>query len=405
MTVLRFEIKKVFSRSKSKIAVMLLAVILIATSLLTINRVEYIDENGEHSVGFSAAKNLREEKNAWEGYLTEDVLRKVLEENRQINNSEEALSDDITRQDRAYAKKQGMSGILDIINVAFSKYRDYDAFAADNISKEEVGSIYQRRITALEEWLDSGEETFTDAQRNFLIDQYEELETPFYYKYADGWIALLQNISTFILLLALVIGFLVSGIFSDEFQTKADSVFFSTRLGRNKGILIKISAGVCIVSVLYVVFVLLYTAMVFAVLGVDGAGCLIQLDMWRSVYNITFLQAYLLIVAGGYVGTMLASSLAMLVSALTRSTSTAIIVPFIVLCALPFLSRIIILPAVCSFFPDQLLEIYIDIKEAGLIEIGGKVMTTAAVIIPVYAVVCLVLQPVIYRIYERVELK
>ena len=58
-----------------------------------------------------------------------------------------------------------------------------------------------------------------------MIQKYEDLETPFYYEYMDGWAALLQNISTFILILALVIGFFVSGIFSDEFQAKADSIF------------------------------------------------------------------------------------------------------------------------------------------------------------------------------------
>ena len=83
----------------------------------------------------------------------------------------------------------------------------------------------------------------------------------------DGWSALLQNISTFILILALVIGFFVSGIFSDEFQTKADSIFFSTRLGRNKGVLSKIGAGLTIVSAFYAAFVFLYTFIVLSVLG------------------------------------------------------------------------------------------------------------------------------------------
>ena len=54
--------------------------------------------------------------------------------------------------------------------------------------------------------MDSGEETFTEEEQKFLIQQYENLKTPFYYEYADGWAALLQNISTFILILALVIG-------------------------------------------------------------------------------------------------------------------------------------------------------------------------------------------------------
>ncbi len=62
----------------------------------------------------------------------------------------------------------------------------------------------------------------------------------------------------------------------------------------------------------YLMFVFLYTFIVLFVLGADGANCPIQLDLWRSVYNITFLQAYLFIVVGGYIGTVFASTLAML---------------------------------------------------------------------------------------------
>lgn len=401
----RFEIKKVFSKPKNKLAVILLLIALVITSILTINRVEYVDENGDHSVGIAASRNLREAKNKWAGYLTEDILRKVLEENRTINNSKEALSDEIVEQDKAYAKKQGIEGILDVINSAFSEFRDYNPYAADHVLDNEVGEIYERRISTLKNWLDTGEEAFTKEEKDFLIQNYENLKTPFYYEYIDGWSALLQNISTFILILALVIGFLVSGIFSDEFQTKADSIFFSTKLGRNKGVLSKMGVGFMITSVFYLFFVLLYTGIVLLVLGTDGANCPIQLDLWRSVYNITILQAYLLIVLGGYVGTLFASLLAMLISAITHSTTTAIIVPFVVLCAFPFLSRIITLPQLCSFFPDQLLEIYIDVKESGLINLGGKVTTIASFIIPLYAIICLILQPVLYKIYRKAEIK
>lgn len=262
-----------------------------------------------------------------------------------------------------------------------------------------------RRITTLKDWLDSGEEDYSDAEKAFLIRQYEMLDTPFYYEYFDGWSALLQNIPTYLLVLALIIGFLVSGIFSEEFQTKADAIFFSTKCGRNKAIAAKAAAGVLIITVFYFVFVLLYTAGVLMVTGADGAGCPIQLDFWRSVYHITIFQAYLFIIAGGYIGTLLASSLAMLISAYSRSTAMAMIVPFIVLCAFPFLSRIITLPGVCTLFPDQLMEIYIDLKESALFEIGGRVVTSAMIIIPLYTIVSLILYPVIYQVYKRTEVK
>lgn len=403
--MLRFEIKKVFSKFKNRMAVVLLLIILVIMSMLTMNRVEYIDENGNHTSGIQAAKSLSAEKNKWKGYITDDVFAAVVRESAAINNSPEALSEDISEQDKAYARKQGMSDIAQIVNSAFSEWRDYNYYAIDNVSAQEAGTVYDRRISNLKEWLASGEERFTDSETDFLIKQYKDLDTPFYYEYFDGWGALLQGISTFILILALIIGFLVSGIFSDEFQIKADSIFFSSKLGRNKAILSKMGAGFLITTVFYAVFILLYTFIVLLTLGTDGANSPIQLDMWRSVYNITFFQAYLFIVAGGYVGTLFAAVIAMIVSASTHSTATAVIMPFIILCAFPFLSRVITLPQICSFFPDQLLNIFTSIKEFGLVEIGGKVMEIGTAIIPAYLAVYLFLLPVLYGVYKKAEIK
>ena len=403
--MLWYEIKKVFSRFKNKMALALLFIILIVTSILTMNRVEYIDADGERYSGIAAAGKLRDVQNKWAGNLTEDVLADVVKENKRINHTIEGGSDNMEEQDKVYAQKQGISDLITLINTAFSEWRDYNYYAIGSISKKQAGQVYERRISALKEYMDSGEETFTEPQRKYLIEKYENLKTPFYYEYIGGWSAMLQNISTFILMLALVIGFFVSGIFSDEFQTKADSIFFSSKLGRNGATASKIGAGILITTVLYVVFVFFYTAIVLLALGADGAGCPIQLDLWRSAYNVTFLQAYLLIVVSGYVGTLFAAVVSMIVSAASRATATAVIVPFMILCAFPFLSRIITLPGICSFFPDQLMEVYINIKEFGLVELGGRVMNVPTVMIPVYMVICLLLLPVLYCVYKSSEVK
>ena len=335
--MVRFELKKVFSRFKNKMAVVILCVLMIVVSLLTMNRVYYSDENGNHTSGMQAAKSLREEKNQWRGYVTDKVLKKVLKEREEIYQTKEVLSEENTKeQDKAYAKTQGISSIVEMINTAFSPWRDYDGFAIDRISPEEAARVYERRISNLKEWLDSGEEYFPEGQ---------------------------------------------------------------------KAIVSKIKAGFFIVTGFYVVFVMLYTFIVLFALGMEGAGCPIQWDMWRSVYHVTFFEGYLFIVAGGYVGTLFASALAMIVSAAVHSTAAAVIMPFMVLCAFPFLSRIITLPGMCSFFPDQLLDIYNSLKESVLVEIGGKVMDTAGVILPVYLFASGVLFPVLYLIYKRAEVK
>ncbi len=400
-----FEIKKVFSKPINKAALLFLIVTLIIVSILTINNVRYVDENGDATTGITAAKHLRELKNQWAGYVKDDVLSKVIEENTAINNSKEALSDIVQEKDKAYAKKQGFSDIVDMISNAFVGFGEYDYYRADSVTTEEVGMVYENRISNFKEWLDSGKEHFSDAEKDFLIGQYQALKTPFYYEYTDGWQALLQNISTVILILALIIGFFVAGVFSDEFQLKADSIFFSTKLGRNKAVRSKIGAGFLITTLTYIIFVFLYSMIVLLLLGTDGAGCPIQWSMWKSFYNVTYFQAYLLIVFGGYIGTLFAMTVSMLVSAKTHSTVVAIMIPFILLCVFPFLSRIITLPQICSLFPDQLLEVFVILKDSGLYEIGGKVMGTIAVIIPAYLVPCIVLQPILYGVYKRAEIR
>nr|WP_315019832.1 ABC transporter permease subunit [uncultured Aminipila sp.] len=403
--MIQFEIKKVFSKPINKAALLFLIVTLIVVSILTINNVRYVDENGDATTGITAANHLRDLKNQWAGSVKDDVLSKVIQENTAINNSKEALSDDVQEKNKAYAKKQGFSDITEMISNAFVGFGEYDYYRVDRVTTEEVGKVYEKRISNLKEWLDTGEEHFSDTEKDFLIGQYQDLKTPFYYEYTDGWQALLQNISTVILILALIIGFFVAGIFSDEFQLKSDSIFFSTKLGRNKAVHSKIGAGFLITTLTYIICVFLYSVIVLLLLGIDGAGCPIQWSMWKSFYNVTYFQAYLLIVFGGYIGTLFAMTVSMLVSAKTHSTVVAIMVPFILLCVFPFLSRIITLPQICSLFPDQLLEIFVILKNSGLYEIGGKVMGTIFVIIPAYLVPCIVLQPILYSVYKRAEIK
>ncbi len=112
--MVRFELKKVFSRFKNKMAVVILCVLMIVVSLLTMNRVYFTDENGNHTSGMQAAKSLREEKNQWRGYVTDKVLKKVLKEREEIYQTKEVLSEENTKeQDKAYAKTQGISSIVE----------------------------------------------------------------------------------------------------------------------------------------------------------------------------------------------------------------------------------------------------------------------------------------------------
>ena len=104
--MMKYELWKIFSKSRNRIAVILMLILCVVIGIMTVNRIEYVDENGNSSTGIVAARNLKSVKNQWSGYLTEEVFQKALRKNRQINASKEARSDDIQEQNKAFAKGQ-----------------------------------------------------------------------------------------------------------------------------------------------------------------------------------------------------------------------------------------------------------------------------------------------------------
>ncbi len=407
--MLRFEIKKVFSKTVNKIALLILVVALLVVSFFAVNSVDYVDENGTSTSGIAAARNLRNDKNQWSGYLTDNVLSEAILKNEEIIASPEYLSKDVKENDKAYAKMQGFSDIRTIINKAFCSFNEYDYYRANSVTSDEVRNLYERRITNLTEWLNSDEikDNFSKDEKEFLIAQYNELETPFYYEYSDGWKALLEYAPSIMMLLVLILGFLVSSIFSNEFQLKADSIFFSAKLGRNKAINAKMRAGFLIITAVYWGTMLIYSAVVLGSLGTDGANCMIQTGLggWKSFYNITCLQDYFLTMAGGYLGSLFILTLSMLVSAKTHSTTLAVTVPFILLFIPSFFSGISVLSKGLGLLPDQLLQVSQAVNLFNLYKIGGKVVGAIPIIMILYFILYCILLPMLYSVYQKAEIK
>lgn len=409
--MLLFEIKKVLSKPLNKAALFILAAVLVTGILLTIRDVQYVDAEGEVSTGVSAARHLQEEKNQWKGYLTEDVLKRVIQENTTVSTSSQAQSEDIQENNKAAARGQGFSDIRHMINLAFGEIDNYDYYKIDNVSVDEVGSLYEQRIAGLKNYLNQEDvtDTFSEEEKEWLINQYESLETPFYYEYTDGWKALLdsQYLPILMMLTVLVIGFLVSGIFSDEFTWKADSIFFSTRLGRGRAIRSKMGAGFLITTVLYWSVILLFSFFVLAVLGFGGGACAVQTGVsnWSSIYNITYFQDYVLSICGGYLGSLFIGILAMLFSAKTHSTVLAITIPFALTCIPPFVGRIEMFAKIMNLFPDQLLFINKNLENFSLYHVGGQIIAGVAVMIPMYFILFCLIVPILFRVYSRTQIK
>lgn len=407
--MLCYEIKKVWAKTSSKIAILLLFLLVGITCWFAAD-VSYVNGRGEKETGYQAVRKLKEEEKKWAGILDEEKLRRVIEENKRINGTPEAKSEDITEKEIAYGWRQGMEEIRKLLNCSFAEgFRSYDYYRADNLTGEEADGFYENRVNLLKNWLaDEGKDQFSDAEKSCLIYQYEVLETPFYYDYRKGWTQLFQYAPTVIMIAALILGFLVSGVFSCEFSWKSDAVFFSAAYGRSKGAAAKVKAGLCIVTILYWVTVLLYSGIVLLYFGTDGWMCPVQADFtgWKCFYNITVWQEYLLTMVGGYVGCLFISSLAMLISARTNSAVLAAITPFVLIFVPSFLSNInsSAISKILGLLPDRLLQISTALGYFDLYAFGNKVFGAVPILFLLYGMLAALLLSVIYQVYKKKQL-
>lgn len=409
--MVRFEIKKIFSGAGCRIALLLLTALVLLSSWMAISDAAWVDENGDTRTGPAAISRLRSAQKQWAGTLDETRLEAIIRENQRLCATPEAQSEDIRLSNIAYGWKQGIRPVLDMMNYAYAgDFQEYDWYRNEQVLPEQAGSFYSNRIRLMKQWLfnenDSAYHLFSEKEREYLVRQYETLETPFNYDYTEGWAQLLYNAPFVVMTAALILGYLVAGIFSNEFRWKSDAVLFSSQYGRDRAIAAKIKAGFLVVSALYWFAALLYSLIVLGALGFDGWSCPLQIDLWKSFYQMNLGQAWLLVVLGGYIGCLFFAFLTMWASAKTRSSMFAATVPFLLIFLPSFLDNLNNdrLSRILGLFPDQLLQIYQALRYFHVYEIGGKVFNAMSILLPLYGVLSILLCPIMYREYRKKQI-
>lgn len=407
--MLFYELKKLFSRTGGKIALLVLAIGVAVICYSAVLSVSYTDENGNSHTGPAAARELRALKNEWAGPIDETALLRAAEEDQRIIASDDYNSEDIQRQNIAYHDMQGFEAIRSLVAGTFDGFNEYNYYRINTLTPEEASELYERRVQNLRDWLAQPDISFSPAEEDYLISHYEAMETPLVYEYNDGWEALRYYSPTLITFFVLLIVFLVSGIFPCEQRWKSDAIFFSSLRGRTSAVRAKIACGVLTTTLLYWLTIAVYTAVLLLLLGADGAGGAYQLLKWKAFYNITIGQAYALIILGGYVGTLFLALLAMLTSALTRSQVVGVTVPYVVVIAANFVKSILssweVLPDLLGLLPDQLLQLAQVLGDFNLYNLFGHITSSVPLLFILYSILSLVLIPLLYRVYRKQQVR
>lgn len=412
-----FEIKKVLGRPSGKIALFLFVCVVILSCWTTafgdeFGEIVWVNEQGEEEHGFTAYRKLRQSQNAWEGYLDEEHLANIIRELNRIAATPEARSEDYHQNDIAFGWKLAVAPVRTMLYRTFSPgLEDFNYYIADSLSPSVASEFYSRRAELLRTYLyEEGNEeaaVLSDREKEYLISQYEKLEGPIYYDYHQGWSQTFDNLSYVMLLGTLILGYLVSGIFSNEFKWKTDAVYFTTYYGRNKAVSAKIKAGLLLVSVLYWGGVLICTLFTLCFCGFDGGKCAIQFDYYRSFYNLTYLETYLLYVVSSYIGTLFMMFLCMWVSAKARTSVFAATIPFILIFVPNFFENsklTYVLSGVLALLPDKLFSLSEHLKYFEVYDLGFTVVGAWPLLFVIYSILTLLLIPIMYREFRTKQI-
>ena len=137
--MLRYELKKMLGTFGGKLALVLYVVVIAFSCWLAVSGflnygTEWVNEEGQQENGLTAVHKRQEAQNKWEGYVNQEMLTKVIQENARINATPEAQSSNVRKRDIAFGWKQGFDPIRELINhFCAPNFRSYDYYRADGM--------------------------------------------------------------------------------------------------------------------------------------------------------------------------------------------------------------------------------------------------------------------------------
>ena len=322
---MNFEFRKLYRNKLFKISIFLILIYIAVISFKNINaRNYYVYRNDglSYLTGLSATKAEKKDRSSIYGkFIDEEFLSKYLSIHKDVISGKYDNLDDTSR----YAKyEQKYNDIMILIAKSYAPFNSFDLNIADTLSFDDLDTFYTNRKAKLNTYLDKTEfknYKFTDGEKNFLLKENDKLKTPIEYTYYKGWEILLSDFFISSILFAIFSNVVVSNTFTMDYSNNMNEILFAT-VGKKRIIKNKIKSGIWTGALMFLLPHLLYAFVILLLFGIDGFNAPIQLYQayWNSVYNLTFLQAYLLILMLGVLITVISIIVNMIVSIISKKS-------------------------------------------------------------------------------------
>lgn len=394
--MLKYELKRIFTKRLNRVLITIGLLISVILSFLAATSNRFVTPQGHLVTGISATRKVVADKNRNKGLMTPQKISELIAQDQRTFREYK----DKDESDKVYGTSlQQYLDVEQLVSYILTGNEDYDPSVYLNVKPKELLNIYKIREAKIQKLIKQNGKT--EEQRKYLKAQYNKISTPYQYEAPDSWDTIQLYVVTYSIILAVLMGVLASGIFSEEITLKADAIFFSSKYGRNKAIKTKIIAGLIISTGIYWIGMCLFTVISLALMGTSGSHTLMSMMNSYTIYNVTYGQAFYIMMFAGYIANLLATTVSMLVSAIMGSPNTAICIPFFLFCIMPFVGRLGGGKGIFLLTPDQLNNFQEIMKVNHIYQIGGFVTNQLTMILMIYVVINITLIPLIYFIYKK----
>lgn len=412
MRLLGYELQKMVTKRTNQIVMLLLAILVAYFCRTAIRQVEWIDETGKPITGYAAAVKLRQESEEWTGMLDQSLLEKSLIHIKEIYSTSQSDSLYGGNNWVLQNKLQGVKHIADLLGSSYvDEFDTYEEMITE-LQPEDLSRFYENRLTSLSMFLNDegnwGSANYTKEEKQYITDQYCTLQVPFEVGYQEGWVQVSKYAPSLMKYCIILLSFSLAGIFSDEFMWKTDSVYYNTYHGRTKSVVMKLLLGFLTITLVYWLCMGSFSIVVLRVLGTNGANHFIQScsENWNIRYSMTFRQYYCLILGAGYLGFLFFGFLIMWVSAKTKSSVFAVLVPPSLLLLPMFLHEIYnyLMRKAIGLLPHWLVDITQALRYQYLYKVGRHITCLVPIILILYSCLTVALIFLCYREYRHKQI-
>ncbi len=292
-----------------------------------------LDTDGKQLTGTAAIAMNREFVNTCAGRLTDEKICADIVAYQALFHDPENVSKDTTKKtltDRAYFKYiLPYSDYWKLINGNYIAPCAYaSSFSAVvNMDLENGIDFYSARDEKISTLLNQVYEdwNFSDSEKAFWLDRISTVTIPYEYGYHTGWEMLFSCLELFVIGM-IGICICVSGTFSGEYQSGADSIILSSRYGKSKLLTAKILAAFAYSFFLFTLFLLVGCGILLTGFGTDGWDLPVQVLNTISPYDLSLAGAAVTAVGTLYLILAGMVSFTLLLSAKMRSSVPVLVI-------------------------------------------------------------------------------